>query len=108
MPDKKVLMITKVDAVWGKLDEFNESWEKTNLPFWLENGARHIGSFVNYLGGPKSQIVRLFEFDNLSHWDRFMQLRESMFDSEQGREAMKKGVLPFVESIEETIWISVY
>ena len=108
MPGKKVLMVTRVNAVWSTLSEFNESWEKTNLPFWLEHGARHLGSFVNYLGGPKSQIIRLFEFDDLSHWSRFMQLRETMFDSGQGREAMKKGVLPFVDSIEETVWISIY
>jgi len=107
MPGKKVLMITKVNAVWSSINEFNEYWEKENLPFWLEHGAKHIGSFVNYLGGPKSQIIRLFEFEALSHWDSFMQLREKMFDSEKGRESMKR-LFPFVASIEETVWISVY
>ena len=107
MAGKRVLMMTKVNAIWSSLEEFNKHWEKENLPFWLEQGAKHIGSFVNYLGGPKSQIIRLFEFDDLSQWDRFMELREKMFDSEQGRQGLQK-TLEFVESIEETVWISVY
>jgi hypothetical protein len=73
----------------------------------VQNGAKHIGSFVNYLGGPKNQIIRLFEFDDLSQWDRFMQIREKMFDSQQGRQGLQK-TLGFVQSIEETVWISVY
>lgn len=107
MAGKRVLMITKVNAIWDSLEEFNKYWNEENLPFWLQNGARHIGSFVNYLGGPKNQIIRLFEFDDLSQWDRFMELREMMFDSEQGRQGLQK-TLEFVESIEETVWISVY
>lgn len=89
------------------MDEFHEYWQRENLPFWTEHGARHIGSYVNYLGAQKSQIVRLFEFENLSHYNRFMELRESMFDSEQGRAAMEK-LFPFLESIEETVWVSAY
>jgi hypothetical protein len=107
MAGKRVLMVTKVSAVWSSLDEFNKYWEKENLPFWLEHGAKHVGSFVNYLGEPKNQIIRLFEFDDLSQWDRFMELREEMFDSEQGRQGLQK-TLQFVESIEETVWISVH
>ncbi len=107
MERKRILMITKVNAVWNSLHEFNKYWEMENLPFWLENGAKHIGSFVNYLGGPKNQIIRLFEFDDLSQWHRFMQLREKMFDSEKGRQGLQK-TLKFIESIEETVWISVY
>lgn len=107
MAGKRVLMMTKVNAIWSSLEEFNKYWEKENLPFWLEHGAKHIGSFVNYLGGPKSQIIRLFEFDELSKWDRFMELREKMFDSEQGRQGLQK-TLEYVKSIEETVWISVY
>jgi hypothetical protein len=60
MAGKRVLMVTKVSAVWSSLDEFNKYWEKENLPFWLEHGAKHVGSFVNYLGEPKNQIIRLF------------------------------------------------
>ena len=60
MTDKRVLMITKVDAVWNKLEEFHKYWGEKSLPVWEENGAKHIGSFVNHLGGPKNQIVRLF------------------------------------------------
>ena len=107
MTDKKVLLITKVDAVWNRLDEFHEYWERKNLPFWIEHGAKHIGSYVNYLGGQKNQIVRLFEFDDLPHFNRFMELRESMFDSEPGRAAMEK-LFPFLETIEETVWVSAY
>jgi hypothetical protein len=36
-----------------------------------------------------------------------MELREEMFDSEQGRQGLQK-TLQFVESIEETVWISVH
>ncbi len=107
MAGKRVLMMTKVNAKWSSLEEFNKYWEKENLPFWVQNGAKHIGSFVNYLGEPKNQIIRLFEFDDLSQWDRFMQIREKMFDSRQGREGLKKTV-EFLESIEETVWVSVY
>lgn len=56
MREKKVLMITKVTAVWDRLDEFHEHWQRENLPFWLEHGVHHIGSYVNYHGGQKNQI----------------------------------------------------
>jgi hypothetical protein len=107
MAGRRVMMMTKVNAIWSSLEEFNKYWEKENLPFWLQNGATHIGSFVNHLGGPKNQIIRLFEFDDLFQWNRFMQLREKMFNSEQGRQGLQK-TIQFVESIEETVWISVY
>ena len=107
MPGKRVLMITKVDAVWETIGEFHEYWEKENLPFWVEHGAKHIGSFTNYLGSSKSQIVRLFEFEDVSQWEKFMKVREEMFHTKEGQESMKK-LLKFIEKIEETLWVSVY
>lgn len=107
MKESKVLMITKVHAKWERLSEFNEYWEKSNLPFWTENGAKHIGSYVNYIGARKADIVRLFEFDSLSACNRFMEIRESMFRSEEGKQATQ-ATIGFIHDIEESIWLSAY
>jgi hypothetical protein len=107
MAEKKVLMIVKVDTVWSSLEEFNEQWGRVNLPFWEENGAKHIGSFINYLGSNKNQIIRLFEFESRDHWHKFMELREKMFNSEEGRQSLGNTV-KFIERLEESVWLSVY
>lgn len=104
---RSVLLVTKVDAVWSRLDEFHDYWRTHNLPFWEQHGARHVGSFVNHLGGSKSQVLRLFAFDDLEHCQRFLALREAMFDSDRGREQMAT-LQQYLERIEETVWISAY
>lgn len=107
MAEKRVLMITKVDAVWEKIEEFHKYWEEKSLPVWEENGANHIGSFVGYLGGQKNQIVRLFEFKSISAWDKFMQRRQKRWETELGQESLRN-LFPYLEKIEETVWISAY
>jgi len=107
MSDKKVLMITKVTAVWSRMKEFHEYWHREALPFWTEHGAKHIGSYTGYLGGNKNEIIRVFEFENLEHYHRWMETRESLFDSENGESAMTN-LFPYLETIEETAWISAY
>ena len=107
MARKKVLLLVKVDANLSSIKEFNEYWERVNLPFWEENGAKHIGSYVNYLGAPKNQIIRLFEFEDLSQCDKFMQLREKMFNTEQGEESLQQ-IYTYFKTLEETLWISAY
>jgi hypothetical protein len=105
--EKRALLVVKVNVVWSLLDEFNEYWERVNLPFWLKNGARHIGSFVSHLGAPENQIIRIFEFDSLEKCYEFLQLRQKMFDSEEGKKSLPN-VYRFAENIEESVWISVY
>ena len=108
MPQKKVLMITKVNVKWELLEKFNEYWRRESLPNWIEHGAKHIGSFENYLGATKNQIVRLWEFDDFSKWEKFMEWRnKGMYESEQPQK-VHTDIRGFVENIEETIWFSVY
>ena len=88
------------------LEEFKES-----LPNWIAKGAKHIGSFENYLGGTKNQIVRLWEFDDFSKWAQFMEWRnKGMYTSEQTPEQAKSlmKIRGYVENIEETVWFSLY
>jgi hypothetical protein len=49
------------------LGEFNEFVEGISLLVWIKHGAKHIGSFVNYVGDPINEIVRLFEFEVLNN-----------------------------------------
>ena len=70
MPPKKVLMITKVTVHWDKLEAFNEWWEKGSLPTWRTHGANYIGSYENYLGGKKNEIIRVTEFDDFKKWEK--------------------------------------
>jgi hypothetical protein len=107
MPEKRVILMVKVTAVWSTINEFHEYWGKESLPTWIEQGAKHIGSFVNWLGAPKSQIIRLFEFESLSAWQKFMQKREKMFASEKGRELIPN-LIGYIEKLEESVWISAY
>ena len=69
--------------------------------------VKHLGSYANHMGAKKAEIVRLFEFENLSAWNKFMEVRESMFRSEQGKQAFQT-TIGFVHDIEESTWISVY
>ncbi len=98
-------MITEVTCVWARMAEFNDRWTKENLPYWEANGARHIGSYENYLGGEKNKTVRLFEFDSLDAYNVFMARREEMFDTEDGEAAMQR-LYPYLETIRETAWKS--
>jgi hypothetical protein len=107
MKEAKVLMITRVNTIWKTLDEFNKYWGESSLSFWTENGAKHLGSYLNHTGARRSDIVRLFEFDSLSAWNKFMELRESMFKSEEGKQRLQN-IIEFVHDIEESVWISIY
>ena len=87
MASKKIYLHLTVRVPHAQLHEFNEFWGKESLPRWLANGARHIGSYVNYVGGVYGEIIRLFEFDSLSHFEKF---QDSLTDSEDGRSIIKK------------------
>ena len=65
MAEKKVYLMIKVRVPFDLVGEFNEYWGRESLPIWLKYGARHIGSFANFVGDPINEIVRLFEFDSI-------------------------------------------
>ena len=109
---KKVLMITRVNVDWDKLEEFNEWWGRVKLHEWTENGARHLGSYENFLGAPKSQIIRLWEFDDFSKWEKFMEWRlRTMYAFEPTstkRGERLKEITSRVDNLDETVWFSIY
>jgi len=112
MVPKKVIMITKVTVKWDKLEEFHEWWEKVSLPNWIEHGARHIGSFENYLGDKKNVIIRITEFDDFSKWEKWMEWRNSTmyFTEPTSKERAEKlrPVTSRAESLTESVWFSIY
>lgn len=103
MLERKVYLLIKVRVHSGLVGEFNEYWAKESLPFWLKHGARHIGSFVNFVGDPTNEIIRLFEFDNLLQWQQW---EKFLAESEEGVNLLK-GLSRFISSLERKLLLSV-
>lgn len=71
MEQHKVYLLLKVKVPLKSVKEFNDFWVKESLPIWIKHGAKHIGSFTNYVGGPTDEIIRLFEFESIAQWDQW-------------------------------------
>ncbi len=80
MGQNKVYLMVTITA--PNIREFNIFWTKEALPHWLKYG-KHIGSFTNWVGGPRNQIIRLFEFESLAKWEEF---QEWMSSTPEGQE----------------------
>lgn len=104
MPERKVYLLIKVRVPFDSVAEFNEYWAKESLPFWQKYGARHIGSFVNFVGDPINEIIRLFEFDNMLKWQQY---EEFLSEAEEGRDLVK-GLSRFIVSLERKLLFSAY
>lgn len=104
MSNKKIYLMIKVKTPFEMVSEFNEFWGKESLPIWLKHGAKHIGSFVNYVGDPINEITRLFEFDSVSHWEEW---EKFLSRSEEGKDLVKR-LSPYIVSLERKLLISVY
>ena len=104
MAEKKVYLMIKVRTPFDLVDEFNEFWGRESLPTWLEHGAKHIGSFVNYVGDPVNEIVRLFEFDSVSQWEQW---EKFLGGSQEGKDLVKR-LSRYIVSLERKLLVSVY
>ena len=104
MAEKKIYLMMKVTTPYHLVSEFNEFWGRESLPFWLKHGARHIGSFTNYIGGPLNEIVRLFEFASIAQWEKW---EKFLADSEEGKNLLQR-LSPYILSIERKLLRSVY
>jgi hypothetical protein len=105
MSEKKVYLLMKSSIPPHLIEEFNEYWLKESLPFWQKHGARLIGAFVNYVGGPICEEIRLFEFDSIAHWDQFEQ---SLAISEEGQELVKRLLSRFNIVVERRLLRAIY
>ena len=104
MAEKKVYLMIRVRTPFDLVNEFNDIWERESLPVWLTHGAKHIGSFINYVGDPVNEIVRLFEFDSISHWQQW---EKFLAESEEGRDLVKR-LSSYIQSLEKKLLISIY
>ena len=104
MSEKKVYLLLKVSIDRRQLAEFNEYWARESLPYWLERGAKHVGSFVNYVGEHTNEILRIFEFDGVPHWEQF---EESLRESERGRNLLK-GLSRFNYTLKRNLLRAIY
>ena len=104
MSEKKVYLMIKVRTPFELIGEFNEFWEKVSLPIWIKYGAKHIGSFANFVGDPINEIVRLFEFDSYAHWEKW---EKFLGDSEEGKAHVKR-LSRYIVSLERKLLTSIY
>jgi hypothetical protein len=104
MAEKKVYLMIKVRAPLDLVSEFNEFWGRESLPIWLKHGAKHMGSFINYVGDPINEIVRLFEFDSVSQWEQW---EKFLADSKEGKDLVKR-LSRYIISLERKLLVSVY
>ena len=105
MSDKKVYLLMKSSIPPQLVGEFNEYWLRESLPFWSKHGARMIGAFVNYVGGPICEEIRLFEFDSIANWDQFEQ---SLAQSEEGRDLVNRLISRFNIVVERKLLRAIY
>ena len=94
----------KVRTPFDLTDEFNEFWGRESLPIWLRHGAKHVGSFVNYVGDPVNEIVRIFEFDSVAQWEQW---EKFLGDSNVGKDPVKR-LSHYIVSLERKLLRSVY
>jgi hypothetical protein len=112
MESKRVILVVKVTVRWQKLEEFNEWWAKNSLPNWEAHGAKHIGSFENFLGEPKNTIIRICEFEDYAKYEKFMEWRNSQLyefgPSDPRRAERIAKITECADHLEESVWFSVY
>ena len=104
MPDKKVYLMIQVRVPFELVAEFNEYWEKESLPIWIKLGAKHIGSFSNYVGDPINEIVRIFEFESIEKWDQW---EKFLADSAEGKDLVKR-LSRYIVSLKRKLLYSIY
>jgi hypothetical protein len=105
MSEERVYLLMKSTISPNQVKEFNEYWLKESLPFWLNQGARLIGAFSNYVGGPTCEEFRLFEFASIKDWDRF---ETNLAESEKGQELIKGLVSRFNMVVERRLLRPIY
>ena len=104
MAGKKVWLMIKVRTPFDLVGEFNDFWGRESLPVWLKHGARHVGSFTNYVGDPVNEIVRLFEFDSVAQWEEWERF---LGDSEEGKDLVKR-LSKYIVTLERKLLTPVY
>lgn len=104
MAEKKIYLMIKVRVPFDKVAQFNEFWQKESLPIWLKYGAKHIGSFSNYVGDPVNEVVRLFEFESVEKWTVW---EEFLANSESGQKLVER-LGEYIVSLERKLLRSVY
>lgn len=101
---KKVYLMIKVRTPFDLVAEFNEFWGRESLPIWVKHGAKHIGSFVSFVGDPINEITRLFEFDSVAAWEEW---EKFLADSEDGKDLVKR-LSRYIVSLERKLLTPVY
>jgi hypothetical protein len=100
----KVYLMIKVTVPFDKVAEFNEYFGKHSLPLWEKFGAKHIGSFSNYIGDATNEIIRIFEYENFSHYEKWQKYALESQDMKPIQENLKR----FIVKLERKILLSVY
>jgi hypothetical protein len=104
MGQKKVYLVIKVRTPFDLVGEFNEFWGRESLPIWLKHGAKHVGSFANYVGDPVNEIIRLFEFDSVAQWEEW---EKFLGESQEGKELVKR-LSKYIVSLERKLLTAIY
>ena len=104
MAERKVYLMIKVRTPFELVGEFNEFWGKESLPIWIKHGAKHIGSFSNYVGDPINEIVRLFEFSSVAQWEQW----EKFLAEDEAGKALVKRLSRYIVSLERKLLLSIY
>ena len=68
MPEKRVLMITKVNAVWSSIDEFHKFWEKESLPNWGKMELSILALLLTSMGVLKIKLSAFLSLKIFHSW----------------------------------------
>jgi hypothetical protein len=104
MSNRKVYLMIKVRTPFELVTEFNEFWRRESLPIWKRHGAKHIGSFTNYVGDPINEVIRLFEFDGIEQWSQW---EKFLAEDKEGKELVQR-LSKYIVSLERKLLLSIY
>jgi hypothetical protein len=107
---RKIYLIQRIGIPLELLDEFNQFWRKNTLPFWEQNGAKFLVTGRNLTGGPSNEITRIFEFENIHHWEKLQEATWDWWEREggPGRAVPPTGYVKYLATHEQRLVRAVY
>jgi hypothetical protein len=107
---RKIYLEHRIRVPNELLDEFIQFWRKNTLPMWEENGARLVVAGTNLVGSLSAEITRVFEFDNIHHWEKMQEALWDWWEREEGpgSEVPPRGYLRYLKTHEQKLLRAIY
>jgi hypothetical protein len=107
---RRVYLVHKISVPYELVNEYNQFWKKNMLPFWEQQGAKLIMAGVHIAGGPANEVTRVYEFENIHHWEKMQEATWNRWEREEGpgRTTPPKEYLRYLRTSEQRLLRAVY